>query len=340
MWLRLLKLPNYYKFRSFFQRMLFFPPKKQNISLVVSLCLFLSSHLVNAAPAVMGKQVSKSGIKHTMLVTGPNTALIDESGKNVWECRGGSRDGFALKDGTFLISWKNEVLILTRENKVRFQYRLGKGNREIGTAAPLKNGNILITELGPKPKLLEVDQKGKVQVEFPLKPETTNAHMQTRMARRNAKGNYWVPHLLAHSVKEYSPKGEVLQTVRTDIKELGGRGAKNWPFTAIELASGNLLVGCTLGNKVVEFDPKTNKVQWQVNNSQVKGLIQDACGVQRLANGNTVIASYRAGKGKPKLLEVDPKGNLVWQFESDKVASVHHFQILTTNSKPEREALK
>jgi outer membrane protein assembly factor BamB len=188
--------------------------------------------------------------------------------------------------------------------------------------------------------LLEVDRKGKVQVEFPLKPETNNAHMQTRMARQNTKGNYWVPHLLAHSIKEYSPKGEVVGVVRTDVPELGGRGAKNWPFTAIELENGNILVGCTLGNKVVEFDPKSNKVQWQVSNKNLKGLIQDACGVQRLANGNTVIASYRAGKGQPKMLEVDAKGDLVWQLESDKIGSVHHFQVLTTNSKPEPKALK
>ena len=307
---------------------------------MISLLLFMTSYAWSADAPIMGKQISKSGIKHTILITGPNTVLINEAGKNVWECRGGSRDGFALKDGTFLISWKNEVLILTKENKIRFQYRLGKGNREIGTAAPLDNGNILITELGSKPKLLEVDRKGKVQVEFPLKPETNNAHMQTRMARKNSSGNYWVPHLLAHSIKEYNSNGEVLQTVRTDIQELGGRGAKNWPFTAIELDNGNVLVGCTLGNKVVEIDPKSNNVQWQVSNKNLKGLIQDACGVQRLANGNTVIASYRAGKGKSKMLEVDNKGNLVWQLESDKIRSVHHFQVLTTNSKAEPKALK
>jgi len=288
----------------------------------------------------IGTQESSKGLKHSLLITGPNTILIDENSKKIWECRGGSRDGFALQDDNFLISWKNEVLILNKKNMVQFRYQLGKGNREIGTAAPLDNGNILITELGPKPKLLEVDRKGKVHVEFPLQPETTNAHMQTRMARKNSSGHYWVPHLLAFSVKEYDSRGKVLRTVKTDVPKLGGRGAKNWPFTAIELSNGNLLVGCTLGNKVVEFDPNNNTVKWQVDNDQVKGLIQDACGVQRLVSGNTVIASYRAIKGQPKIIEVDPKGNLVWQFSSDTLKAVHHFQVITTNSKPEPEALK
>lgn len=288
----------------------------------------------------VGKQESPRGYKHSFLITGPNTMLIDESSNNMWECRGGSRDGFVLKDGNFLISWKNEVLILNKKNMVQFRYRLGKGNREIGTAAPLDNGNILVTELGPRPKLLEVDRKGKIKLEFPLQPETTNAHMQTRMARKNRSGNYWVPHLLAHAVKEYDPKGKVLRTVKTDISKLGGREARNWPFTAIELSNGNLLVGCTMGNKVVELNPDDNSVKWKVDNSSVKGLIQDACGVQRLANGNTIFASYRAKKGQPKLIEVDAKGNVVWRFSSDKLQSVHHFQVITTNSKPESEALK
>ena len=177
------------------------------------------------------------------------------------------------------------------------------------------------------------------QVEFPLQPETTNAHMQTRMARKTSTGNYLVPHLLAHAVKEYNVEGEILRTIRTDLETLGGRKAKNWPFTAIELANGNTLVGCTMGNKVVEFD-KAGKVAWKVDNQRIGNLIRDACGVQRLANGNTVITSYRAGKGMPKMIEVTPDFKVVWKFESGKLRSVHHFQILTTNGKKESQALK
>ncbi len=292
-----------------------------------------------AAAEPVGRQVSDSGIKHSFLIAGPDTALIDEGGRILWRCRGGARDGFALKNGNFLIAWKNEVLEMTRANKVVFRYRLGKGNQEIGTAAPLSNGNVLVTELGTKPRLLELDRKGKVQVEFPLQPETTNAHMQTRMARKTSTGNYLVPHLLAHAVKEYNVEGEILRTIRTDLETLGGRKAKNWPFTAIELANGNTLVGCTMGNKVVEFD-KAGKVAWKVDNQRIGNLIRDACGVQRLANGNTVITSYRAGKGMPKMIEVTPDFKVVWKFESGKLRSVHHFQILTTNGKKEPQALK
>ena len=45
-------------------------------------------------------------------------------------------------------------------------------------------------------------------------------------------------------------------------------------------------------------------------------LLKDPCGAQRLANGNTVIASYGQGKpGEVKLLEVTPDKKLVWSFK-------------------------
>ena len=98
-----------------------------------------------------------------------------------------------------------------------------------------KSTNTLITELGVKPRLMEVDADGKIALEFPLQPETKNGHMQTRMARKLANGNYLVPHLLAFKVKEYTPEGKVVKVFPTDMSDLGGREAKNWPFTAIRM---------------------------------------------------------------------------------------------------------
>ena len=69
----------------------------------------------------------------------------------------------------------------------------------------------------------------------------------------------------------------------------------HWAFTAIRLPDGNTLIGCTLGNLVIEVDP-TGKTVWMVTNEDLPGKpINDACGVQRLPNGNTVITSHHAG---------------------------------------------
>lgn len=272
-------------------------------------------------------------IRHSFFVAGPTfTGIIDEAGKPVWDSgRRGARDGFVLPNGNVLIAWGDEVKELTREKKVVFHYKKSDKNREIGTCQRLKNRNTLITELGNLPRLLEVDPKGKIVVDCPLKPETKNGHMQTRMARKLANGNYLVPHLLAFKVKEYTPAGKVVAEFRTDFKDLGGREARNWPFTAIRLRNGNTLINLTNGNKTIEVDAK-GKVVWKVTNDDLPGNpFDDPCGAQRLPNGNTVIASYHAKKGI-KLFEITRDKKIVWKYEGPHRA--HHFQILTTDGKP------
>lgn len=277
------------------------------------------------------QEPSAEQVRHSLFIAGPNfTGIIDEEGKEVWNAgKNGARDGFVLKSGNVLIAWSSVAQEFTREKKVVWEYKLSAENREIGTLERLENGNTLLTELGTKPRLLEVTADGKIAVELPLQPETENAHMQTRMARKLANGNYLVPHLLAFQVKEYSPEGKVVATIATDLDSLGGRKAENWPFTAIRLANGNTLVTLTHGNKVAEFDA-AGKVTWSVSNDDFPDLkpFVDPCGAQRLPNGNTVIASYGATKGI-KVFEVTPDKKIVWKYEGPFRA--HELQVLTTN---------
>ena len=272
-------------------------------------------------------------IRHSFFIAGPSfTGIIDEDGKEVWDSgKPAARDGFVLANGNVLIAWSDEVKEFTRDKKVVFHFAKSPENREIGTVQRLEGGRTLITELGPKPRLMEVDAAGKIVTEFPLQPETDNAHMQTRMARKLKSGNYLVPHLLAFKVKEYTPKGEVVQEFPTDMDDLGGRKAENWPFTAIRLENGNTLVNLTHGNKTVELDGK-GKVVWKISNDDFpEKPFADPCGGQRLPNGNTVIASYGA-TGPIKIFEVTPEKKIAWKYEGKHRA--HEIQILTTNGKP------
>jgi hypothetical protein len=272
-------------------------------------------------------------ITHSFFIAGPSfTGIIDEAGKEVWDSgRAAARDGYVLPNGNILIAWGSEVKEFTPDKKVVFHFAKSPENQEIGTVERLKDGNTLITELGTKPRLMEVDPAGKIVVDVPLKPETDNGHMQTRMARKLANGNYLVPHLLAFQVKEYSPKGEVVRSFATDFPELGGRAAENWPFTAIRLENGNTLVTLTHGNKVVELNAE-GKIVWKVTNDDLEGKpLADPCGAQKLPNGNVVIASY-AASGPVKVLEVSPDKKVVWSYTGKHRA--HEIQILTTNGKP------
>ena len=272
-------------------------------------------------------------VTHSFFVAGPSfTGIIDEAGNTSWDIeRPKARDGYVLPNGNVLICWADEVVEFKKDKTIVFKYQLSSQNKELGTAQRLKNGNTLISELGEKPRLIEVNSKGEITVEVPLQPETDNAHMQTRMARKLANGNYIVPHLLAFAVKEYTPDGEIVQTFKTDLEALGGREAKNWPFTAIRLANGNTHINLTNGNKVIEVDPQ-GAVVWEMNNNDVEGSpFQDPCGAQVLKNGNIVIASYGAKEGI-KLFEVSKEKEIVWDYSGEH--RVHHFQILSTNGKP------
>ncbi|NOS68477.1 MAG: hypothetical protein HOP33_00920 [Verrucomicrobia bacterium] len=274
-----------------------------------------------------------SGIRHSYLVMGGKTAIIGEDGKATWEYDGGTRDGFVLPNGNVLLAYSDRVVEVTRDKQVIFSYQRSKENSEIGTTQRLYNGNTLVTELGSHPRLLEVSPQGNIVLDVPLQPETTNAHMQTRMARQLRNGNYLVPHLLAFAVKEYSPDGRVVNTFKTDLEDLGGRKAENWPFTAIRLDNGNTVLSLTHGNKVVEMNPR-GEVVWKVTNEDVGGLFKDPCGSQRLANGNTVVGSHAANQGI-SMVELTPDKKMVWTSDHPLAAGVHHFQILTTNGKPE-----
>ena len=227
--------------------------------LLLSLALFASAK--NENPDLnFGKQVSDSGIRHSFLICGNRTVLINEDNQIVWQTNGYGRDGFVLGNGNILVSVGNVAKEITREGKLVWSYKLSKGNKELGTCMRLENGNTLVVERGVKPQLLEVDLKGSIAVRVPLQPDTNNAHMQTRMARKLPNGNYIVPHLLAFAVKEYKPNGSVVRTIKTDLTELGGRKQRNWPFTAIHLKGGNLLVNLTNGNKTVEFESEMEKL--------------------------------------------------------------------------------
>jgi hypothetical protein len=285
--------------------------------------------LVALCSAMLCPGVVAGQITHSFLATGAETSIRSGDGQVVWRYPQSTRDGWVLPNGNVLLAVsKGEdypggaVVELTREGKKVFEF---KGSQsEVNTAQALDNGNIMLSEAGEKPRLLEVDRHGAIVVEVPLSCQTTNHHMESRMARKLANGNYLVPQLLDKVVREYTPVGKIVWEVHTP----------NWPFTAIRLANGNTLIDCTYGHEVIEVDP-AGKTIWDLSNNDLpKALIKDACGGQRLPNGNTVIASYGIGVDQTKLLEVTPDKKVVWTYSDPGKNGIHHFQILDTNGRP------
>lgn len=281
-------------------------------------------------------------VRHSFLGLGKanRSVIVDEDGKVAWKLDVPASDGWVLPNGNVLLAVyptekypRGGVIEVRRDSKeIVFTYQ-GQ-QKEISTVQPLKNGSYLIAELGPKPRAIVVDRKGTILKETAFQCQKQNAHMQTRMLRRLDNGNYIAPHLLDFAVKEYDPdSGKVLKVLATDDR---GREKRDWPFTAIRLANGNTVIGCTNGNRVIEVNPE-GKIVWQVSNDDIgESLFDDACGVQRLPNGNTVVTSYHAKGSDVKLFEVTRDKQVVWRY-AGMSAGFHHFQILTTNGKPQRQ---
>ena len=251
----------------------------------------------------------------------------------MWEVAKPSRDGYVLANGNILFSASNIATEMNRSGQTVWAYALDPVNKELGTAVRLENGHTMVVERGPKPRLLEVTRHGQIAAEIPLQPETENDHMQTRMARKLPNGHYLVPHLLAFKVKEYDPAGKVVAEIRTDLPELGGREAENWPFTAIRMENGHTLVNLTHGNKTAIFDA-AGKVVWKVDNGDLEGRFADPCGGQLLPNGHVVITSYaQRDPSKVRVFEVNPQKEVVWELFHPK-AYAHGIHVVSTQGRP------
>ncbi|MEY2597878.1 MAG: hypothetical protein RLZZ142_137 [Verrucomicrobiota bacterium] len=275
-----------------------------------------------------------SAITHSYAAFGGATEIRSADGQVLWKYPAATRDGWVLPNGNLLLTLsKNKdypggaVVEVNRDNQILFEF---KGTQaEVNTSQLLENGNILLTEAGPKPRLLEVNRAGSIVVEVALQCQASNAHMQSRMARKLANGNYLVPQLLDKVVREYTPKGEIVWEYKTPETP-----KDSWPFTAIRLPSGNTLINLTHGNLAVEVDP-AGKVVWQLTNEDLPGApLKDPCGAQWLPNDHIVIASYAAKGDALKLIEVNRQKQIVWSAQDNRPHGIHEFQILDTNGKP------
>jgi hypothetical protein len=288
------------------------------------------------------KAAEPTAITHSMLITGGKTYVIEDAsgstGNVTWRYPHSTREGWVLPSGNLLLAVsrcgafpKGGAVEVTRDQTVVWSYQGTQD--EVNSIQKTADGTYVLTEAGANPRLLELDAAGKAVVEFPLACQKGNAHMQTRMSRKLADGTYLCPHLLDFAVIHYDRTGKVLGRIDTTSPGDAEHKEHTWPFTAIRLADGNTLVGLTHSNRVAEF-AADGKIVWQVTNAEVKNLMKDACGVQRLPNGSTIINSYSAKPGETRLFEITRDKQIVWQWTSSDGDGVHHAHVFATNGKP------
>jgi hypothetical protein len=305
---------------------------------------FASLLVVAAAAWLVGgvRAADVTAGSRRILVCGGRTAIVaitpdHPEGMVEWSWPAGAREGWVLPDGNVLLALSKggstprgaaiEIRRGANAAADEIVWRYDGTQDEVNSIQKTPEGTYVLTEAGPNPRLLEIAADGSVKVEFPLSCQRQNAHMQSRMARKQADGTYLVPHLLDFAIIRYDAAGKELTRIDTHVP--GDAKINSWPFTAIALADGGILAGLTNGNRVVEYDTD-GKPRWEVTAADVDDAINDACGIQRLPGGNTMIASYRIGRDGVRLLEVSPDKRVVWKWQAN-VPNVHHFQVLSVD---------
>ncbi len=249
--------------------------------------------------------------------------IVSTQGKVEWEYPAETcNDIWILASGNLLFNTGHGVREVNRDKQVVFNYTSAS---EIYACQRLANGNTFIAECNSG-RLLDVDPSGKVVKEIRLLPEGQDGgHAYMRNARRLESGHTLVAHYGLQIVREYDPQGKCIR----EIPAPGG------PHSVIRLPNGNTLISCADGQanaKVIEVDPD-GKVVWQVQGDELPGIsLKFMAGLQRLPNGNTVMANWlghnQFGKA-PHLIEVTPDRRVVWTFaDHQAMKTISSVQLL------------
>ena len=189
---------------------------------------------------------------------------------------------------------------------------LGRGGETLRTYAtqhevfgiqPLKNGNILVGELGQK-RLVEVAPDGSIAKEIPISYDG-NQHECMRMVRKTDTA-YFVVMPGANEVRRYTLNGELDKcfAIRPDA------------FGVIPLDNGGIAYTCMEG----AFELDANGVEsWSLTAEDVPDInIRWLLGIQRLKNGNYVLSNWMGHRHRDEgiqFFEVTHDKHVVWAFD-------------------------
>ena len=280
----------------------------------------------------IGATLALTAADRTFLMLGGLTQIVDASGKASWKYPAVTRDGEVLPNGNLLLTLSKTkaypggaVVEVTRDQKVVWEYK--GAQTEVNTAVLLDNGNVMLTEAGDKPRLLEVARDGSIKLEIPLGCQIANHHMQSRMARKLSNGHYLVPQ--EKTVREYDAAGKVVWERKSPESELDNRS-----FCCLRNSAGHTLISLTLGNHIIEVDA-SGKIVWELRDGDLPGVpVNRTTALSWLPNGNIVFSNYAARAPQAKLVEITRDKKVVWSYTDASNQGVHEFQLLDEAGKP------
>ena len=250
--------------------------------------------------------------------------MVSREGRVEWEYPAPNcNDVWALTNGNYLFTTGHGVLEVKQDKTVVFSY---ESKSEVYACQRLADGNTFVGECNSG-RMLEVTPEGKIAHEARLLPAgQEGGHLFIRNARRLDNGHYLVAHYSQQAVFEYDHEG----------KEVRRIPAPGGPHSVVRLPNGNTLISCAdldnVGRRVIEVNPEGRTV-WSVADGDLPKIsLKFMAGLQRLPNGNTVMANW-LGHGEfgkaPDIIEVTRDKKVVWTF-SDRLSmkTISTIQIL------------
>ena len=288
------------------------------------------AYIVLAAAALIGADTLSRAAEPAYRVLGQDkghVAIVGPGGKVEWEvpCKHNSHDIAQLAGGNLLLHTGHTTIVeLTPEKKVVWRYEAKPkqgydGRVEIHAFQRLESGLTMVAESGNR-RIVEVDRDGTIAKEIPLTVDHPDPHRDTRMARKLASGHYLVCHEADGVVREYDGEGKVVWSYTLDLAGRlaapghGPEGHGTAVFGALRLASGNTLIACGNGNRVIEVTP-AGKIVWSLEQRELPGItLAWVTTLQVRENGNIIVGNCHAGEENPQLVEVTRDKRVVWTF--------------------------
>ena len=260
-----------------------------------------------------------------------HVAIVNAKGEVEWEveCKHNSHDIALLDSGNLLLHTGHTTIVeMTPDKQVVWRYEAEpqagyKGRVEIHAFQRLADGLTMVAESGNR-RIVEVDRAGKIVKEIPLTVDRPDPHRDTRMARKLASGNYLVCHEGDGVVREYDAGGKVVWSYTLDLAGRpaspghGPEGHGTAVFGALRQGSGNTLIACGNGNRVIEVTPE-GKTVWSIEHKELPGItLAWVTTLQLQPNGNIILGNCHAGEENPQLIEVTRDKKVVWTFRDFK----------------------
>jgi hypothetical protein len=222
---------------------------------------------------------------------------------------------------------RGKVAILDSDGKAEWEYKSGFDGHDLQL---LPNGNVLLAT-GPA-RIAEVNRDKKIVWQYESKPKKGyKGRIEVHAFQRLDDGRTMIAESGNRRIIEVDADGKIVHEVPLTVEKPDPHRDTRM---ARKLENGNYLVCHEADGKVREYDP-AGKVVWSWTldlggrpaspGHGPEGHGTEVYGAIRLANGNTMIA----GGNNNRVLEVTPKGKIVWSIGHDELPGIRLAWVTT-----------